>query len=317
MTSTAKRNIRALLFLVVLLGVVAFYDVIMAIEVGFLSIWVILLFWQLATRHQEPDNRPPRGLSPVFGVFVIAVLGLFFFHLFEVVVGSLGITANVNMQTHAKFRNIAIAMHNYANDFKYLPPVANLSVDNKPLLSWRVHLLPYLEEEELYKKFHLDEPWDSPHNLALLPLMPNCYRMPNYGRAAPVGYTYFQLFVGPGAVFEMGMKRTLGMVTVGDGLSSTVIASLASTPVPWTQPVDISVQKDIPIVLSRAVARYPCAIYGSFFFRNEEPREANRIPFLFADGSVRTVVKQVPIEQLWPFITWQGGEKKDGNALFD
>ncbi len=81
---------------------------------------------------------------------------------------------------------MAIAIHNYTNDFKYLPPVANLSADNKPLLSWRVHLLPYLDEEELYKKFHLDEAWDSLHHLTFVPLLQGCYRIPSYGREAPI-----------------------------------------------------------------------------------------------------------------------------------
>ncbi len=63
-------------------------------------------------------------------------------------------------------KQIMLSMHNYADSHKVLPPHANYSGDGKPLLSWRVHILPYLEENELYHQFHLDEPWDSPHNRA-------------------------------------------------------------------------------------------------------------------------------------------------------
>ncbi len=42
-------------------------------------------------------------------------------------------------------------------------------------LSWRVHLLPFLEEAELYRQFHLDEPWDRPHNMSLVERMPKAY----------------------------------------------------------------------------------------------------------------------------------------------
>ena len=58
------------------------------------------------------------------------------------------------------------------------PPAYTTSKDGKPLLSWRVLILPYLEQEALYKEFHLDEPWDSPHNRTLIARMPAVYRCP-------------------------------------------------------------------------------------------------------------------------------------------
>ena len=54
-------------------------------------------------------------------------------------------------------------------DFRCKP---TMTMSGKPLLSWRVHLLPFLEENELYEQFKLDEPWDSPHNIKLLDQMP-------------------------------------------------------------------------------------------------------------------------------------------------
>jgi hypothetical protein len=59
-------------------------------------------------------------------------------------------------------------------------------------LSWRVHLLPELGEDELYRKFHLDEPWDSPHNLPLVTEMPAAFRA--IGSRAPVGWTTLKIF---------------------------------------------------------------------------------------------------------------------------
>ena len=75
-------------------------------------------------------------------------------------------------------KQIALAMHNYhaAND--HLPPAAIKDKAGKPLLSWRVAILPYLEQAALYNKFHLDEPWDSPHNKALIASMPAVYACP-------------------------------------------------------------------------------------------------------------------------------------------
>ena len=74
-------------------------------------------------------------------------------------------------------------------------------------LSWRVALLPYLDmaagriQHPLYDKFHLDEPWDSPHNKTLLGEIPAVYA-PVVRKGEPKGSTYYQVFFGPGALFE-------------------------------------------------------------------------------------------------------------------
>src|SRR5262249_36515165 len=67
------------------------------------------------------------------------------------------------------------AMLNYHESQKILPPAAIYDRQGQPLLSWRVLILPYIEEVRLYKEFHLDESWDSPHNLRLLRRMPGIY----------------------------------------------------------------------------------------------------------------------------------------------
>jgi hypothetical protein len=70
-------------------------------------------------------------------------------------------------------------MVNYHDAHGRLPPAVVYGKDGKPLYSWRVLLLPYLDEQELYQQFQLDEPWDSPHNLQLLPRMPGFYAPPS------------------------------------------------------------------------------------------------------------------------------------------
>ncbi len=67
------------------------------------------------------------------------------------------------------------AMLRYHEDKGHFPPAATYDKEGKPLLSWRVALLPYLRHEKLYEQFHLDEPWDSEHNIKLLPQMPLAY----------------------------------------------------------------------------------------------------------------------------------------------
>src|SRR5438445_175426 len=94
-------------------------------------------------------------------------------------------------------------MHSYQDRHGRLPPAVVYGNYGKPLYSWRVLLLPYLEQDNLYQRFHLDEPWDSPHNIRLLEEMPAAYAPPPRKRELlPAHHTICQVFVGKGAAFE-------------------------------------------------------------------------------------------------------------------
>jgi hypothetical protein len=167
-------------------------------------------------------------------------------------------------------KQIALAMHSY-NDAKGTLPPAALSKGGRPLLSWRVLLLPYLDQAELYKAFRLDQPWDSPHNRKLLARMPAVYRTPG----ARPGSTFYQVFVGQGTAFEPaqtplgpGGGMSGGSAPMGgsggsgtgsatparvaapsaglrlpadfpDGTSNTLLVVEAGKAVPWTKPEDL------------------------------------------------------------------------------
>src|SRR5262249_46508298 len=72
--------------------------------------------------------------------------------------------AKARRQSINNLKEIALAMHNRHDTYGFLPASAIYSKNGKPLLSWRVELLPFLDQQELYRQFHLDEPWDSEHN---------------------------------------------------------------------------------------------------------------------------------------------------------
>src|ERR1700676_2683340 len=100
-------------------------------------------------------------------------------------------------------------MLNYKDREEGLPPHALYGKEGAPLLSWRVLVLPYLEQEDLFKQFRLDEPWDSPHNLALLPKMPEVYAAPEEHAPPQSHTTFYQVIVGKGAAFETGQRVSL------------------------------------------------------------------------------------------------------------
>jgi RNA polymerase sigma factor (sigma-70 family) len=163
--------------------------------------------------------------------------------------------------------------------------------DSKALLSWRVEILPFLGEAEgeLYKQFHLDEPWDSPHNKKLLPRMPRVYAPPGATAREPYS-TFYQVFVGPHAAFEqhLGMRVPADFT---DGMSQTLLIVEAGSAVPWTKPEDLPFAAD------------PLPELGGLF-----PSLFNAA---FADGSVWPLSKKLDADTLRRLIQRDDGQPVD------
>ncbi len=136
-------------------------------------------------------------------------------------------------------------MHGYQGQYGRLPPAVVYGEDEKPLLSWRVLLLPFLGQQELYDRFHLNEPWDSPHNLGLLAEMPLVFR-PYDGSSPPEPHTtFYQVFVGKGTAF--GDRDGTRLIDLPGGTSTTFLVVEAGEAVPWTKPEDIDYAADQPV----------------------------------------------------------------------
>jgi RNA polymerase sigma factor (sigma-70 family) len=196
-------------------------------------------------------------------------------------------------QNNMKQIGLAFHMHVDAERGPF-PLHAIYSKDGKtPLLSWRVAILPYIEQKALFDQFKLDEPWDSQHNKALIAKMPKIYEAP-FGDLQP-GKTYYQVFTGKNTAHD-GAKK-MGLADFVDGTSNTILLAEAKDPVIWTQPVDIVVPADP----DKAPA------FGGLFKGG-----AN---MLFADGSVIFVNRDADVEALRALITPAGGEVVDRNRL--
>jgi hypothetical protein len=140
-------------------------------------------------------------------------------------------------------KSIAMAMWNYESVFGSFPPAAIFDRDGSPLLSWRVLLLPYLEHGELYNQFHLDEPWDSPHNRPLADKMPRVFQCPS-GELRQ-GFTTYEVFVEPHSMFT-GKPSGVTIKDVTDGSSHTLLIVETTQPVPWTKPGGLSLASSEP-----------------------------------------------------------------------
>src|SRR5262245_28247263 len=141
---------------------------------------------------------------------------------------------------------MGLALLEYADAHGRLPAAAVRSKDGKPLLSWRVLILPYLEQKPLFDKFKQDEPWDSPHNVRLLGEMPRTYAH-FYGAQAPEPYmTFYRVFVGKGTAFE-GREGLSLKDDFPDGLSNTLLIVEAAEAVPWTKPDELPYEPAKPL----------------------------------------------------------------------
>jgi len=135
-------------------------------------------------------------------------------------------------------KQIGLAAHNYHDTHNQFPAFSR-NESGRPLLSWRVMVLPCLEQAALYSEFHLDEPWDSPHNKTLIGRMPDIFKSPGAKSSQP-GMTTYQTVMGDDTIFEAnGGKVSASDVT--DGMSNTVMVIDASPEFEtiWTKPGDL------------------------------------------------------------------------------
>ena len=133
-------------------------------------------------------------------------------------------------------RYVCLAMHNYESTFQTFPPIADGAGEG---LSWRVHLLPFLDEQDLYERFKLDEAWNSPHNIQLLEEMPEIYKNVSAAGQPPKGKTLWLRPYGNGA-FNSSIEDKVTFEKIQDNTSDTIMVLLAdeTSAVEWTRPLD-------------------------------------------------------------------------------
>ncbi len=148
------------------------------------------------------------------------------------------------MTSQNNLKQIALACLNYESAMGHYP--ADITdKDGKLLLSWRVAILPYLEQANLYNQFKLNEPWDSEHNKKWSAAAIKVYMSPNADPITPPGMTQYKGFAGPGTMFEPGKK--IRIVDITDGTSNTILCVEAGEPIPWAKPGDIPFDPKKPL----------------------------------------------------------------------
>ena len=193
-------------------------------------------------------------------------------------------------------KQLALAMHNFNDAMGRLPGDVMMTGDKTTAWSWRVQILPYVEQDAIYRQLDFTKPWDDPGNLRLLEglEMPKVFELP--GREAPKGHTYYRILSRPknskatvSPLFKEG-ERGPSLVSISDGTSNTFMIVEAGEAVPWYKPDVLPYDGKLPL-----------PTIG-------DP-ETDRLIVAFGDGSVRSFrpskLSETTIRAL---ITIDGGE---------
>ena len=215
-----------------------------------------------------------------------------------------------------KLHQIALALQLYHQANGCFPPAYIADKYGKPMHSWRVLILPYLEYDSLYKVYDFTEPWNGPKNKKLVGTCLSDYACPSdpSTNASGATATNYVAVVGPNAAWAGEKSRKLGEVDFPGGSSSTILlVEVTNSGIPWAEPRDLS-----PDSLLAADAKLPALVMGNhpggrheeFFFTYEY---GSGVHVVLADGSVcRLTTAGLSNEELWKML--QIGGCKDAET---
>ncbi|WP_010583692.1 DUF1559 family PulG-like putative transporter [Schlesneria paludicola] len=199
-------------------------------------------------------------------------------------------TNNRRFQTKNHLKRIGLAMHNYHDLHNAFPAAAVVSNDGKKLLSWRVLILPFLDQKELFDEFHLDESWDSEHNRKLIKRMPDVFVSSNITRDQRAsGKTTFLVPIADKTLFATSEGNAIKQITDGTSNTIMVVDSNSDTAVAWTRPDDLVIDFKQPL-------------------KELSGQADGRIWALFCDGSVRAISDKLDAETMRRLFQINDGE---------
>jgi prepilin-type processing-associated H-X9-DG protein len=189
--------------------------------------------------------------------------------------------------------SIKLALHNYHDQYGTLPPAYIADAQGRPMHSWRVLLLPFMEQSPLYNQYDFGEPWNGPNNIKLVNSMPSVFACPSRF-SNPTALTSYVAITGPGTMFPG--TGSVKFADVTDGLANTLlIVEVANVNIPWTAPQDLDVR-----TMSFGVNDPKRPGISS-----KHPGGANVV---FGDASYRFLPEAISPGNLRALITIAGGE---------
>jgi prepilin-type processing-associated H-X9-DG protein len=208
------------------------------------------------------------------------------------------------VQCMNNLKQIALALHNYHDQYGCLPPARILDADDRPMHSWRVLILPFLEQKALYDAYDFSEPWDGPNNRKLASPMPSVYACPSRYRDPDAAQprTDYVVAVGEETVWRPGGSCTWGDVT--DGVANTLmVLETGDDGVPWMAPEDVSFEEAMRMLNSDLSEQTHGHRNEDFFWVYSVGRN-----MAFCDGSVHFFWVTTGEDVARAILTTGGGE---------
>lgn len=191
-------------------------------------------------------------------------------------------------------KQIGVAMQMYHEQHGTFPPAYIADENGRPMHSWRVLILPYLDEQVLYDQYDLEEPWDGPSNILLAGLMPEVYRCPSDVSTIGESDTSYAMIVGPGTISDG--PTAIKASEIRDGPSNTImVVEVAGAGIHWMEPRDLNA-KEISFAVNEDLGDG---------IQSDHAGVAN---VLFCDGSVRSFSNSADPKTVQATCTIAGGE---------
>ena len=202
--------------------------------------------------------------------------------------------ASAQAQCVNNLKQIGLAMHNYHDTYRCLPAAVLTDENDLPMRSWRVAILPFVEQAPLYDMYDFNEPWNGPNNSLLLDVFPPIYRCPD-DYVLVESMTSYAMIVGEGTLGGLPNEE-VSIADVRDGTSNTIIViEVAGAGIPWMEPRDITVEEAVTHITDPAASQ----------FQQVHPGGVN---VLFADGMVRFLPNSIDPEMLRAMLTRDDGQ---------
>jgi prepilin-type N-terminal cleavage/methylation domain-containing protein/prepilin-type processing-associated H-X9-DG protein len=233
-----------------------------------------------------PRSSRRRGFTLIEAMVVIAVIALLIALILPATRSAR--PAAMRAQCTNNLKQIALALYNYEQEHKVLPPAYTVDANGRPLHSWRTVILPYLEQGALYRTIDLSKPWNDPANARAREAMPPVFRCPS--AAGSPNSTSYVAITGPDGYLDHVKFRRLAEITDGNSNTLAVIEADDEHAVPWMAPADA----DGLLLLglgSTAAFHHPGGFNAAF-----------------ADGSVRFLKASVPAPGRRALMTIDGKE---------
>jgi hypothetical protein len=228
---------------------------------------------QKAGRTGDGKGMAVAGIASAVVGCIISGVGIYFFW-------NMRTERQVENRANNNVRQIGLAFHNHNDAMGRLPaayttPPEIRLFNNQPvpmaqrLTSWRTNLLPYVEQDQLFRRYNQREPWNGPTNSTVTSAVVPAY----LSGPEQTHQTRFCVFTGMGTPFRHGQPM-IAIHGFADGTSNTILMTESAEPRPWGEPADMEVQPFGPMPVLGDPAKPTLLV-------------------LMADGSVRVTRKNI------------------------